>query len=142
MMAPRAEFVTQLLEISIDRHHIREDCPGTNGAPKKRCFPHQFTLRLYNMQDKRPFTSRKCVYLNLYKLALFKPSNIFKQLFLLWSRVSSVDIALGYGMDDMGSRLQFPAGAANFSLRHRVQNGSGAHPASYPIVYQGLFPWG
>jgi hypothetical protein len=27
--------------------------------------------------------------------------------------------------------VPFPAGAGNFSLRHRVQTGSGAHPASY-----------
>jgi hypothetical protein len=49
------------------------------------------------------------------------------------SRDSSVGIALGYGLDDQGSRDQFPAGAGNFSLRHRVQNGSRAHPASYPM---------
>jgi hypothetical protein len=30
-------------------------------------------------------------------------------------------------------RVRFPAGVGNFSLHHRVQNGSGAHPASYPI---------
>jgi hypothetical protein len=48
------------------------------------------------------------------------------------SRDSSVGIALHYGLDDWGSRVRFPAGAANFSLHHRVQNGSGAHPASYP----------
>jgi hypothetical protein len=42
-------------------------------------------------------------------------------------------IALGYGLDDRGSRVQFPAGAGNFSLHHRVQNGSGANPASYPM---------
>jgi hypothetical protein len=29
--------------------------------------------------------------------------------------------------------VRFPAGAGNFSLHHRVQNGSGAHPASYPM---------
>jgi hypothetical protein len=29
--------------------------------------------------------------------------------------------------------VRFPAGAGNFPLRHRVQNGSGAHPASYPV---------
>jgi hypothetical protein len=40
----------------------------------------------------------------------------------------------GYGMDDWGSRVRFPVGAGNFSLHHRVQNGSGAHPASYPMV--------
>jgi hypothetical protein len=40
---------------------------------------------------------------------------------------------LGYGLDDQGSRVRFPAGVGNFSLHHRVQNGSGAHPASYPM---------
>jgi hypothetical protein len=49
------------------------------------------------------------------------------------SRDSSVGIELGYGLDDRGSRVRFPAGAGNFSLHHRVQNGSGAHPASYPM---------
>jgi hypothetical protein len=49
------------------------------------------------------------------------------------SRYSSVGIALGYGLDDRGSRIRFPAGAGNFSLRHHVQNGSGAHPAYYIV---------
>jgi hypothetical protein len=48
------------------------------------------------------------------------------------SRDSSVGIALGYGLDDRGSMVRFQAGAGNFSLHHRVKNGSGAHPASYP----------
>jgi hypothetical protein len=56
------------------------------------------------------------------------------------SRDSSVDIALGYGLDDRGSRVRLPAGAENFSLHHRVQNGYGAHPASYPMVTRGSFP--
>jgi hypothetical protein len=38
-----------------------------------------------------------------------------------------------YGQDDQGSRVRLPAGAGNFSLHRRVQNGSGAHPASYPV---------
>jgi hypothetical protein len=29
-------------------------------------------------------------------------------------------------------RVRFPAGAGNFSLRHRIKTGSGAHPASCP----------
>jgi hypothetical protein len=41
------------------------------------------------------------------------------------SRDSSVGIALGYGLDDRGSRVRFPTEAVNFSLHHRVQNGSG-----------------
>jgi hypothetical protein len=48
-------------------------------------------------------------------------------------RDSSVGIALLYGLDDWGSRVRFLAGAGNFSLHHRVQNGSGAHPDSYPV---------
>jgi hypothetical protein len=58
------------------------------------------------------------------------------------SRDSSVGIPLGYGLDDWGSRVQFPAGAGNFSPHHRVQNGSGAHPASCPIETRGSFPGG
>jgi hypothetical protein len=47
-----------------------------------------------------------------------------------------------YGLDDRDSRVRFPAEAGNFSLKHRVQNGSGAHPASYPMDTRGSFPGG
>jgi hypothetical protein len=43
---------------------------------------------------------------------------------------------LGYGLDNRGSRVRFPAGTGNFS-HPRVQNGSGAHPASYPVGIRG-----
>jgi hypothetical protein len=55
---------------------------------------------------------------------------------------SSVSIALGYGLDDWGSRVQFPVGAGNFPLHHLIQNDSGAHPASYPVGTRGSFPGG
>jgi hypothetical protein len=55
-------------------------------------------------------------------------------------RDSSVGMAMGYGLDDWGSRVRFPAGAGNFSLHHRVQNGSGAHPASDPMGIRSSFP--
>jgi hypothetical protein len=45
----------------------------------------------------------------------------------------------GRALDVRGSRFRFPAGAGNFSLHHRVQNGSGAHPASYPTGTRGSF---
>jgi hypothetical protein len=51
--------------------------------------------------------------------------------------VSSVGTATDYGLDDRGSN---PAEAGNFSLRHHVQTGSGAHPASYPMCTGGSFP--
>jgi hypothetical protein len=47
-----------------------------------------------------------------------------------------------YGLDDRGSRVQFPARAGNFSLHHRVQNGSVVHPASYPMGTTDSFPGG
>jgi hypothetical protein len=49
------------------------------------------------------------------------------------SRESSVGIRLSYMLDDRGSRVRFPTGAGNFSLKRRVQKGSGANPASYPM---------
>jgi hypothetical protein len=54
----------------------------------------------------------------------------------------SVGIVLGYGLDDRGSGVRFPTGAGKFSPHHRVQNGSGAHPASYTIDTRGSFTWG
>jgi hypothetical protein len=67
------------------------------------------------------------------------------QLFLtqgMYSRDSSVGIALGDGLDDRGSGIRFSAGAGKFSLHHRVHNGSGVHPASYPTGNGGSFPGG
>jgi hypothetical protein len=43
-----------------------------------------------------------------------------KDTVLFQSRDSLVGIALGYGLDDRGSRVQFPARAGNFSLHHRI----------------------
>jgi hypothetical protein len=47
-----------------------------------------------------------------------------------------------YGLDERRSRVQFPEGAGNFYLHHRGQNGSGAHPTSYPMGTEGSFPGG
>jgi hypothetical protein len=58
------------------------------------------------------------------------------------SRDSSVGITLGYGLDDQGSRVRFPAEAGNISFHRRVQDGSGSHPASYPMYTRGSFSGG
>jgi hypothetical protein len=42
-------------------------------------------------------------------------------------------------MDDRGSTVRFVAGAGNFPLHLRVHNGSGVHPASYPMGTKGSF---
>jgi hypothetical protein len=54
--------------------------------------------------------------------------------------VSSVGIATGYGLDEQVSGVRFPVGAGNFSLLHRVQAGSGTHPASYSKCIGSSFP--
>jgi hypothetical protein len=66
-----------------------------------------------------------------------KESNVSLQ-----SRDSSVGIALAYELDDRSSRVRLPERAGNFSLHHHVQNGSGAHPASYPMGIRGSFSEG
>jgi hypothetical protein len=47
-----------------------------------------------------------------------------------------------HALDDRGSRVRFPTRAGNFSLHHRVQTGSGVHPASYLMGTRGSFPGG
>jgi hypothetical protein len=74
--------------------------------------------------------------------ALSNDANLHSLLERGGSRDSSVGIALGYGLDDRGSRVRFPAGVGNFSLHHRVHNVSGVHPASYPMGTRGSFPGG
>jgi hypothetical protein len=93
-----------------------------------------FTLRPLYPQGKSPCYP-------LYR-SLGGPQNICIVYEGKENRDSSVGIALGYGLDDRGSRVRLPAGAGNFSLHHRVQNGSGAHQASYPMGTRGSFPGG
>jgi hypothetical protein len=50
-------------------------------------------------------------------------------------------MASGYGLDDPGTEVPFPAGSWNFSLFHRVQTDSGTHPAPYRMGNGGSFPW-
>jgi hypothetical protein len=38
------------------------------------------------------------------------------------------------------TRVELPAGAEKFSLRHHVKIGSGAHPGSYPLGTGDSFP--
>jgi hypothetical protein len=50
------------------------------------------------------------------------------------SRDSSVSIATGYGSDNRMIGVRYPEGAGNFfPFHHRVQTGSGVHPASYQM---------
>jgi hypothetical protein len=53
----------------------------------------------------------------------------------------SYTIATRYGLDNRGG-VRFLATARNFSLHHRVQIGSGTHPASYPMGTRDSFRGG
>jgi len=48
---------------------------------------------------------------------------------------------LGYELDVLSS-VPGRDSDGNFSLRHRVQTGSGAHLASYPVGFGCYFPGG
>jgi hypothetical protein len=48
------------------------------------------------------------------------------------SRDSAIGIATGFRVDDRGFGVRVPVGS-RISLFHVVQNGSGAHPASYSM---------
>jgi hypothetical protein len=83
--------------------------------------------------------------LKIYKHYFFANEQKYAPFFcgiLSKSRGSSVGIALAYGLDDRCFRVGFPAGTGKFSLHHRIQNGSEAHLASYPIGTTGSFPGG
>jgi len=53
-----------------------------------------------------------------------------------------ISIATDYGLNDRMIGVRIPAGAGNFSLRHRVQTGSGVHPAFYTMDTESSFPGG
>jgi hypothetical protein len=69
-------------------------------------------------------------------LALFTPVIFGGE----WAVIAQSVQRLGYVLDDRGSRIQLPGRAGNFSLHHRVQNGSGVHQASYRMGIRGSFP--
>jgi hypothetical protein len=75
-------------------------------------------------QPRRPWLESKSKWLHKFNVGL-----------LMWA-----GIVTEYGLDDRIIGVRFPAWAGNFSLRHRVQTSSGAHPASHPVGTRASFP--
>jgi hypothetical protein len=105
-------------------------------------------------ESRDKITSHSGVRWQTYRGKLLARNNIFNSCVYIWLGdllhtlcVTGTGTAqslkrLGYGLDDRGSRFRFPAVAGNFSRHHRVQNGSGAHPASYLMSTGSSFPGG
>jgi hypothetical protein len=68
----------------------------------------------------------ECFYCYLFRYRLSHETFGYALIRSQKSRDCSVGIALGYGLEDRGFRVRFPTEAGNFSLHHRVQNGSGS----------------
>jgi hypothetical protein len=56
------------------------------------------------------------------------------------SRVSSVSIVSGYGLENRAIDVRPPAGSKDFTSSLYVQTGSGAHPTSCPMCTGGTSP--
>jgi hypothetical protein len=123
--------------------HSKEPNTGSHSEPRE-CISHPFCCKIHFniILRSTPRSPKRYTSLKIFQWTFrvprashrlwFSHRRRFRGIKIIKSRHSSVGIALGYGLDDQGSRVRFPAGAGNFSLHHRVQNGSGAHPPSYP----------
>jgi hypothetical protein len=60
----------------------------------------------------------------------------------MMNRGSSVSVVSEYGLDDWAIGVWCPTQAKDFSSILRVQSGSAAHPASYPMGTWSPFPMG
>jgi hypothetical protein len=99
--------------------------------------PFSFDLIYHDLQKSRNLWSVLCSRHFLVWLLIYYTYPTISE-----SCDSSVSIALGYRLDNWGSRVHFLVGAGNFSLHHHIQNASGAHAASYPMGTRGSFPEG
>jgi hypothetical protein len=96
---------------------------------------HRDNFLPYNCNDR-------VVYCHCCKLYICKFDFVVTVLSTVSLPYISVCTASGYGLKDWMIGFLFPAWAGNFSLHHRVQTGSEAHPASYPMGIGGSFPEG
>jgi hypothetical protein len=65
-----------------------------------------------------------------------------EQTFLLIVSVTKSRYSVGLWAGRSGLQGSIPGGGWEFFFHHRVQNGSGAHAASYPMGTRGSFPGG
>jgi hypothetical protein len=117
-------------------------------AAMRRCRPVQRTWahhRKKRERDSNPLT--QCLKgprsrTNRHLLQTW-PITIKAALFCMSANCMQIQLPCsGTGLRAGWSGVRVLAGVGDFYLHHRVQIGSGAHPASYPVGAGGLFPWG
>jgi hypothetical protein len=75
-----------------------------------------------------------------YQIKVVHLNEIYVMCTFSWKAEIAQWYSAGLQAERLGVRV--PAGAANFSLHHRIQTDSGAHPASCPMGTRGSFPGG
>jgi hypothetical protein len=100
------------------------------------------TLAWWTPQWTFGFQKRQGIYWPAYQLSaseVFCVMKIVIQLFK-WAKVTMLHFLIQCSDYAMGwtTGIRFPAGV--FPVRHLVQTGSGAHPASCPVGTRGFFP--
>jgi hypothetical protein len=115
------------------KHFMRAACPVTSIALSTFVATSYITRITADVLHMKPYkkTRGPCVHIDW--LLVYTPLGIFM--------LNEIHVRDAF-YDTRGSRVRFPAGAGNFSLHHRVQNGSGAQPASYPMDTRGSVPGG
>jgi hypothetical protein len=121
-MSSKDLFLSPTAEV---QRHTRSEGPTGETVPQSFCF-----MNRSGFPTATPFSVfvsliTSGVYPTLYRYC------ISGQSVQRWARGWTVGVL---GFDSRG--------AGNFSLHHRVQNGSGAHPASYPMGTRSSFPGG
>jgi hypothetical protein len=113
---------------------------------------NKFTFT-FNCETEQQFRNRKPGVIQ-HKISLFTAYHgacLFKKFVIFEVEIPILnfkfcDSSVGIATRLWAGRSRFygsiPGGAGNFSLHHRVQNGFGAHPASYAMGTKGSFPGG
>jgi hypothetical protein len=94
---------------------------------------------LFNLRQMTP--DLLCRHVGMFSMvAINIPHYTVSSVFCFFFGIAGIAQWHSAGLRARWSGLRDPAEAGNFSLHHRVQTGSGAHPAPYPVGTRSSFP--